>query len=230
MLRHHKITIFFIFISIACKTSGQSIVDMHTGIYSTYFSSSSFKSAPGFGLEFGGHSQGKLSRFLDLFSDFYVYYTSFSVTGSNYTPTDTTLPPANATTKLGKLGLNYTIAFNGYLVPDKLSLQAGGGIAFNDISVIGVPNANNLDILDDNPVNASLLIKNLAGYKFDYGLRFGLCYRLPKAQICVGWFRGLKNITQGTNMNTTTNDLMFSVHFSLTEKSIAKPYQNKRIK
>ena len=202
----------------------QALVDMHAGLFVPVLTSNKFKFSNSSGLEFGGYSQKKINRHLGIFAEYYIFYGSLSVTGSNYTPVDTTRIPGNATTQLEEIGFNYTLGLDYFIIPRKLSLMAGLGISFNDILTPADLSFANI------PPVSSFIVSNLGGFKFNYGFCLGVCCKIHTVQIALVYFNGLKNITSGTDMNTTMSDLTLQFHFLLREITIAKPCQNILVK
>jgi len=217
----------FWFAALLCAANqcySQALVDMHAGLFLPVLTSNKFRFSNSSGLEYGGYSQNKINRHLGLFGEYFIYYGSLSVTGSNYTPADTTRVSGNSTTQIEEIGFNYTLGLDYFIIPRKLSLMVGPGLSFNDILTPA-----DLSFANIPPVPSSI-IKNLGGYKFNYGLCFGVCCKIHSVQIAMVYFNGLNNITSGTDMNTTMSDFMLQFHFLLREITIAEPCQNILIK
>ena len=230
MIPLKKILFVSSFTLMTFMASGQALTDIHIGLYSCFLSSDSLKSTPGPGLEIGARSQARISRRLDFFSTYSVYFATFNVNGYHYTE-DASFNPIvkNTSPTFDKIGLNYAVGIDYYIIPDKFSVGAGIGIAVNDI----IGEAPLIDSLGAVPTSVQTMrstaqVTDLEHFNFDYGVHANLIYRLPKVQFSLEYFKGFSSLTSG--YNSSMNDIMLAVHFHLRDISYAKPYQNKLTK
>jgi|GEM_PF-2769420 len=212
--------------------SGQVLYDMHVGLYSTFLSSDSLKASPGIGLEIGARSQAKISPRFDFFSTYSIYGASFGIPGYTYAlDGNFNLNTANVIANFIKLGLNYSLGVDYFIVPDQFSVGVGPAIALNyyiltttEDVFLGPIHVDPQTLRPLSTTSAS----NLSTFNFDYGARLNFIYRFPKVQLSLEYFHGFSSLTP--TYNTSANDIMLGLHFNLKEISHAKPYQNKLIK
>ncbi len=207
--------------------SAQVTYDYHVGLQSTFLTSDSIKSTPGFGIEFGGHSEAKISPRFDFISSTSIYFSQFNVTGYSFIASLTSFDTSysNTAETYYKVGLNYSLGAAFYIIPDKFSVSASIAAAANDIVYTGTNQDNFIGAHRGNYPAARA--GDLAGFNIDYGPRVGLRYRLPKVAFSLEYFKGFGNITPNDKFRTTMNDVVLGIHFFIREYSIAKPYQNK---
>ena len=225
------IFLILIFLFSTSLTIGQSLIDTHAGFYTTFLSSQALQSVPGIGLEVGKRSQAKMSPRFDFFSDYAIYFTSFGIKGYTVTETgvfDTVV--THTTSTFYKVGLNYALGVDYFILPDQLSIGAGPALSLNDVLLAPGSNRALLGTVPRDAVATApaTTTDQMGGFLIDYGVHINVVYRLPKVQFSISYFKGFNSLTTG--FSTTSNDIELAVHFNLMESSFAKPYQNKIVK
>jgi len=227
-MKPFKKFLFTVILSVTWSVAtAQVTYDYHIGLISTFLSSDSLKSTPGFGIEIGGHSQARISPRFDFISTTSIYFSQFSVTGYGFSIASSSFDTTykNSSESYNKIGLNYSLGAAYYIIPDKFNVSLSIAVAANDIMYTGTNQDNFIGAHQGNYPAARA--GDLAGFNIDYGPRIGLNYRLPKVAFSLEYFKGFGNITAGDPFRTTMNDVVFGIHFFIREFSIAKPYQNK---
>jgi len=228
-----KILFITAFLSVTYLASAQMSTNFNAGLYSSFLSSDIVSSSPGIGIELGSKASTKISKRFNLFSQFSLYGTSFTVNGYNVgigPPPDLKTIVTHTNDNFLKIGFNYSYGVGYDILKNLLNIQVGIGVSANDIisgsnqfSYVGAVPSNPQDAL-----NGSFSTDGaFTGAHYDAGIEYGLTYHMPKMELFLGYYKGLVAIGP---FSSTANDIMLAINFRLRDKSVAKSFQNKLAK